>query len=56
MNIKAGDEVITVVNAFYATVGAIVAVGATPVFCDCDDRYQINIEDIKKKLRQKQKR
>ena len=55
LNIKAGDEVITVVNTFYATVGAIVAVGATPVFCDCDDRYQINIEDIKK-LRQKQKR
>ena len=55
LNIKAGDEVITVVNTFYATVGAIVAVGATPVFCDCDDRYQINIEDIKKKITSKTK-
>ena len=35
--IKKGDEVITVANTFYATVGAIEAVGATPVFCDCDE-------------------
>lgn len=37
-----GDEVITVTNTFYATVGAIVAVGATPVLVDCDQRYQID--------------
>ena len=41
-NIGVGDEVITVANTFYATVGAIVAVGATPVLVDCDNRYQID--------------
>ncbi len=50
LNVGPGDEVITVVNTFYATVGAIEAVGATPVFCDCDERYQIDINDIKKKI------
>ena len=55
LNIKPGDEVITVVNTFYATVGAIEAVGATPVFCDCDDRYQIDINDIEKKITKKTK-
>jgi dTDP-3-amino-2,3,6-trideoxy-4-keto-D-glucose/dTDP-3-amino-3,4,6-trideoxy-alpha-D-glucose/dTDP-2,6-dideoxy-D-kanosamine transaminase len=41
-----GDEVVTVCNTFYATVGAIVAVGATPVFVDCDDRFQIDASAI----------
>ena len=32
-----GDEVITPANTFIATVGAIMATGAAPVLCDCDD-------------------
>jgi len=40
--IQKGDEVITVPNTFYATLGSIVAVGAIPVFVDCDKRMQIN--------------
>jgi aminotransferase EvaB len=48
--INSGDEVITVANTFYATVGAIVAVGAHPVFVDCDDRFQINANLIEKAI------
>jgi len=45
-----GDEVITVVNTFYATVGAIVAVGAQPVFVDCDDRFQMDAAQISRAI------
>lgn len=45
-----GDEVITVCNTFYATAGAIVACGATPIFVDCDERYQIDISQIEEAI------
>ncbi|MBI2770773.1 MAG: DegT/DnrJ/EryC1/StrS family aminotransferase [Burkholderiales bacterium] len=46
VGVQPGDEVITVANTFIATVGAIVAAGARPVFVDCDDRYQIDVNLI----------
>ena len=50
-----GDEVITVPNTFIATVGAIVAAGATPVFVDCDERYQIDPDRIEAAITPKNK-
>lgn len=53
--INPGDEVITPCNSFYATTGAIVAVGATPVFTDVDSRYQMEIAEVKKLITKKTK-
>ena len=55
LGVKKGDEVITVSNTFYATVGAIVACGAKPILVDCDDRYQINLNEIEKRINKKTK-
>lgn len=46
VGVRPGDEVITVPNSFVATVGAIVAAGAKPVFVDCDARYQIDVSRL----------
>ena len=46
VGVQPGSEVITVANTFIATVGAIVAAGARPVFVDCDERYQIDVSRI----------
>lgn len=46
VGVQPGSEVITVANTFIATAGAIVAVGARPVFVDCDERYQIDVTKI----------
>ena len=55
LGIGKGHEVITVTNSFYATAGAIVACGAKPIFVDCDDRYQINVNKIESKINKKTK-
>ncbi len=41
-----GDEVITSAETFIATAGAIVGVGANPVFVDVDDTYVIDADKI----------
>lgn len=55
LGIGPGDEVITMPNTFIATVGAIAASGAKPVFVDCDNEYLIDINKIETAITSKTK-
>lgn len=50
LNLSSKDEVITVANTFYATVGAIVSVGAKPVLIDANDRFQMDHNRIEEAI------
>lgn len=55
LGIKEGDEVITTTFTFYATVGAIVTAGATPVFVDIGEDYNIDPTQIESKITERTK-
>lgn len=56
LNIKKGDEVLTVSHTATATVMAIINTGATPVFLDVSlSDYNMNIDKIEKKITKKTK-
>jgi aminotransferase EvaB len=55
LNIKSGDEVITVANTAIPTISAIELCGATPVFVDIGSDHLINGNNIKKKITSKTK-
>lgn len=55
LGIREGDEVISVPATFFASIGAIVAVGAKPVFVDCDERYQMDANLVEEAITSKTK-
>ena len=50
-----GDEVITTANTFVATVGAIMELGAMPVFVDCDDSFCMDVGKLEAAITSKTK-
>ena len=48
IGVSEGDEVITTPYTFYATIGAIVTLGAKPVFVDVKDDYNLDPQKIEK--------
>jgi len=54
-NIGQGDEVICPSMSYIATANAITYVGATPVFAEVNQSYNLDIEDVKKRITSKTK-
>jgi dTDP-4-amino-4,6-dideoxygalactose transaminase len=50
-----GDEILVPSFTFYATAGAVARLGATPVFVDSDESYNIDLEDLAAKITAKTK-
>jgi dTDP-4-amino-4,6-dideoxygalactose transaminase len=55
LGVGSGDEVILPVNTFIATAEAIVLCGAKPVFVDCDEYYNIDVEQVESRISQRTK-
>lgn len=55
LGVTFGDEVITTANTFVATVGAIVELGAKPVFVDCNDTFCMDVDKVEQVITSKTK-
>jgi perosamine synthetase len=55
IGLKANDEVIVPTQTFIATGSCVVSCGGKVVFCDSDDDFLLDIEDLKKKINDKTK-
>jgi dTDP-4-amino-4,6-dideoxygalactose transaminase len=55
LNIGAGDEVIIPANTFIATAWGVSHAGATPVFVDCDETWNIDVTKIEAAITPKTK-
>jgi dTDP-3-amino-2,3,6-trideoxy-4-keto-D-glucose/dTDP-3-amino-3,4,6-trideoxy-alpha-D-glucose/dTDP-2,6-dideoxy-D-kanosamine transaminase len=55
LGIGPGDEVVTAVNTFIATVGAIQATGARTRFVDCDEEFTIAVGRIERAITRRTK-
>jgi len=53
LDLPEGGEVLTSPFTFVSTTNAIVQSGLTPVFCDIDDTYNIDVESIKRNITEK---
>ena len=54
-DIKKGDEVICPSMSYIATANCIMYVGAKPVFAEVNEEYNLDINDVKKKINSKTK-
>jgi len=50
LNIKKDDEVIVPTYTFVATANVVLAVGATPVFADVDETFNIDVKKVEEKI------
>lgn len=53
LDLPVGGEVITSPFTFISTTNAIIQCGLTPVFCDIDETYNIDIESLKRNITKK---
>jgi len=50
LGIKVGDEVVAPANTASPTVMAIMAVGAAPILVDCDEFFNMDVSQLKRKI------
>ena len=55
VGVKPKDEIITQANSFIATSNSIIHAGGTPIFCDSNDAYLLDVTQLPKKITRKTK-